>query len=326
VVEAPTAGTLRRQVVTPGTVVPVGALLGVIADPEVPGAEIDAFVEQFQASFVPGEEEEEEAGPRAQTVDVGTRRIRYVRRGDGPQVIVLVHGFGGDLDNWMFNADSLAEQHTVITLDLPGHGESSKDVGAGTVDEFVGVLRGFLDAVEVPRAHLVGHSLGGAVVLAFALADPARVASVTLIDSAGLGERANSEYIDGFVAANRRRELQQVLRLLFGNPDLVTRRLVDDVLKYKRLDGVNEALHAVANGCFPDGRQATVLADRLGELSVPLLVMWGGQDQIIPVADAEVTRGHGRVEVLPNVGHSPHMEAAHDVNRLLRQFVEGATQ
>ena len=166
---------------------------------------------------------------------------------------MLLHGFGGDLNNWLFNTDRLAERRRVYALDLPGHGESSKDVGAGDLDAFAETLGGFLDAVGAARAHLVGHSMGGAVALAYALDHPDRVASLTLVAAAGLGEDIDPDYIDGFVAAERRRELKGVLELLFADQGLVSRKLVDDVLRYKRLDGVDAALRTVAGAMYPRG-------------------------------------------------------------------------
>ena len=76
---------------------------------------------------------------------------------DGPP-IVFVHGFGGDLNNWLFNQEALAERHTTYAIDLPGHGGSSKDVGAGDLGTHDGGAGGdCMDALEIARAHLVGH-------------------------------------------------------------------------------------------------------------------------------------------------------------------------
>jgi pyruvate dehydrogenase E2 component (dihydrolipoamide acetyltransferase) len=323
-VESPAAGVLRRRVAQVGTVVPVGGLVGVLADPSVPDADVDAFVAAFQASFVP-EEAEGEAEAPTRTVEVGGRRLRYLERAPEAAAgdpVVLLHGFGGDLNNWLFNTDRLAERRRVYALDLPGHGESSKDVGAGDLEAFAEALGGFLDAVGAARAHLVGHSLGGAVALAYALAHPDRVASLTLVAPAGLGEDINPDYIDGFVAAERRRELKGVLELLFADQGLVSRKLVDDVLRYKRLDGVEEALRQVAGVMYPSGRQTVVLTGELDRLQAPALVVWGGQDRILPAAHAEALAGRARVEVLAGAGHSPHMEAANEVNRLVGGFLD----
>jgi pyruvate dehydrogenase E2 component (dihydrolipoamide acetyltransferase) len=322
-VESPASGVLRRQVGQEGEEIPVGGLLGVIAPPDVPDEEIDAYIEEFQESFVP--EEEGEAGPEPEVVEAGGKSIQYLLVGESEDVpIVLIHGFGGDINIWVFNQETLAEEHIVFALDLPGHGASTKDVGDGDLDYFVGVLADFLDAVEIEKAHLAGHSMGGAIAGAFAKAHPDRVASLILIASAGLGEEINEEYIEGFIAANRRREMKKALQMLFANPDLVTRQLVNDVMKFKRLDGVDEALQTVADKVFPDGKQADV--PDLSELSVPILAIWGSEDQIIPGSHSENLPDNARVEVLEETGHMPQMEAAGKVNRLVREFLDGQKQ
>ena len=228
VVEAPVAGILRRRVAAEGDVVPVGGLLGVIAGADVPDADIDAFVADFQASFVP-EEAEEEVGPAPETVTVEAGTLRFLRTGEGGEPLVLLHGFGGDLNTWLFNVEALAADRAVYALDLPGHGGSTKQVGDGELGFLVAALRGFLDSQGIERAHLAGHSMGGLVAAALAIEDPGRVLSLTLVDSAGLGAEINLDYIEGFVVASGRRELKPVLQRLFADPDLVTRQMIDDV-------------------------------------------------------------------------------------------------
>jgi pyruvate dehydrogenase E2 component (dihydrolipoamide acetyltransferase) len=321
-VESPVAGVLRRRVAAEGDVIPVGGLLGAVADAAVPDADVDAFVADFQASFVPGESEED-AGPQPETVTVGAGTLRFIRHGEGGEPLVLLHGFGGDLNNWMFNTEPLAAGRAVFAVDLPGHGGSVKQVGDGEVDTLVGTVRAFLDSQGIERAHLAGHSMGGLVAAELALSDPGRVLSLTLIAPAGLGEEIDREYIEGFVAATGRRELKPVLQRLFADPGLVNRQMVDDVMRYKRLDGVQDALRALAERLFPDGRQARVLASELEGGSVPVLVIWGGDDAVVPAAHAEAAPGSAETHVLPGVGHSPHMEAAGDVNRLLEGFLSG---
>lgn len=320
-VESPAAGVLRRQVAQEGDVVPVGGLLGVIADASVPDPEIDAFVEEFQSTFVP-EEAEAAAGPEPQTVEVGGRSIQYLAMGEGDPPLVLIHGFGGDINIWVFNQEALSADRAVYALDLPGHGGSSKDVGEGDLGSFASVVEGFLDALGIERAHLAGHSLGGAVAGAFALAHPERVASLVLIASAGLGEEINAGYIEGFIAANRRKEMKGVLGLLFANPDLVTRQLVNDVLRFKRLDGVDEALRTIADKVFPGGKQAGGLD--FPALDVPILAIWGREDRIVPASHAGRLTERARVELLDDTGHMPQMEAAGAVNRLISGFLADA--
>jgi pyruvate dehydrogenase E2 component (dihydrolipoamide acetyltransferase) len=178
-----------------------------------------------------------------------------------------------------------------------------------------------MDEMGIEKAHLVGHSMGGAVAGSLALGHPDRVASVVLIASAGLGEEINGDYIEGFIAANRRKEMKRVLGLLFSDPDLVTRQLVNDELRFKRMDGVDEALRALADHMFPDGSQADVFD--LSDLEVPVLVIWGQDDRIIPVSQAENLPESVRIETLEETGHMPQMESAGRTNRLIEGFVGG---
>ncbi|MCB1718115.1 MAG: acetoin dehydrogenase dihydrolipoyllysine-residue acetyltransferase subunit, partial [Candidatus Competibacteraceae bacterium] len=101
-VEATDAGILRRRVAEPDQVLPVGALLGVLAEADTPDADIDAFIAQFNADFVPPEADEDSAESAYQWLELNGQKLRYTRQGNGDQTVLLIHGFGGDLDNWLF--------------------------------------------------------------------------------------------------------------------------------------------------------------------------------------------------------------------------------
>ncbi|MDQ0473387.1 acetoin dehydrogenase dihydrolipoyllysine-residue acetyltransferase subunit [Labrys wisconsinensis] len=321
VVEAGDAGTLRRVVGEPDAVYPVKALLGVLADEDVPEAEIDAFVAGY---VVPAGDEDEaaEAAPQYAFIDTPEGQLRYARRGEGSEAVILVHGFGGDLDNWLFNIDALAARASVHALDLPGHGQSDKAVKEPTLAGLSRALLGFMEALGIDAAHLVGHSMGGAVALRTALDAPQRVKSLSLIASAGLGPEIDGDYIAGFVSAQGRRELKPVLEKLFQDPGLVSRQLVDDVLKYKRLDGVDTALAALAAGLFPGGRQAERPGAGAAGLP-PVLVVWGAADRIIPAAHARALGTGAKVEIVEGAGHMVQMEKASRVNELLLAHIPG---
>jgi len=320
-VEAPAPGVLRRRVANEGEVLPVGGLLAVIAPSDVPDEEIDSFVEEFQQSFDPAEAAAEAAGPQPETVEVGGKNIQYLKMGEGEgPPLLLLHGFGGDINIWVFNQEALSADRTVYALDLPGHGQSSKDVGEGDLDSLVDAVAGFMDTQGIEKAHIFGHSMGGAVAGSFAIKHPERVQSLALIASAGLGEEINGDYIEGFIAANRRKEMRSALTLLFADPELVNRQLVNDVMKFKRLDGVDEALRKIADKLFPGGKQADV--PDISGVEVPMLVVWGAEDKIVPVAHAQNVPEGARVEVLDATGHMPQMEAAGQTNRLIGEFLD----
>jgi pyruvate dehydrogenase E2 component (dihydrolipoyllysine-residue acetyltransferase) len=143
-----------------------------------------------------------------------------------------------------------------------------------------------------------------------------RVKSLTLIDSAGLGPDINIDYINGFITATSRRDLKPVVEQLFANPSLVTRQLVDDLLKYKRLDGVDQALRGVADSVFAGGRQVA----RLDPGGVPALVIWGKEDRIIPSSHATAASG-AKVEIIDGAGHMVQMEQAGKVNALIKAHI-----
>jgi len=322
VMEAGQTGTLRRVVAQEGATLPIGGLLAVVAPQDVAEADIDAFVAGFVAPEVADDGAAESDAPAPQEVTAGNHRLRYLDlgSGDGPP-IVLIHGFGGDLNTWMFTQPALAERHRTIAFDLPGHGGSSRKVGAGDVAALTEAIAGALAALGIGRAHLVGHSLGGTVALELAAVHPGLAASVTLIASAALGPEITAEFIAGFVKMERRREAQDVLRLLVHDPELVSRTMVEDVLRYKRLDGVAAALAKIAGACFPDGRQAPDRTAALIGLTMPVQVIWGRDDRIVPAAHAEALQGRVPVHILDNAGHLPQMEKAAEVNRLIAGFI-----
>ena len=319
VVEAGDAGTLRRVIGEPAATYPVKALLGVIAGEDVSDAEIDAYVAGYVTPAA-DDDGDQETAPRYEFVETPAGSIRYAKRGDGAQTVVLVHGFGGDLDNWLFNIDALAGKTKVYALDLPGHGQSTKTLGEPSLAKLSHDLIGFMDSVGIDSTHLVGHSMGGAIALKTALDAPERVKSLTLISSAALGAEINEAFINGFVAAANRRDLKPVVEQLFNDPKLVSRQLLDDLLKYKRLDGVGEALSSLARALFANGRQASVLAGNLAKMRPPAIVIWGANDRIIPSSHAAAL-GNARVEVIEGAGHMVQMEKASRVNEMILAHV-----
>lgn len=318
-VESGDAGVLRRRVGQPDTVYPVKALMGVIADPAVPDSEIDAFI----ASWVTpaADEGEEEEGPQHEYAETAAGRLRYARRGSGDANVILIHGFGGDLDNWLFNIDALGEVATVYAVDLPGHGGSDKRLEHPQLSSLVAAVSGFMDRVGIASAHFVGHSLGGAIAMQMAIDHPQKVKSMTLICSAGLGPEFSS-YVDDYVAAQGRKDLKPVLERLFADKGLVSRQLVDDVLKYKRLDGVDTVLAGLAEAIFGGQKQHELPGAKLPAGHAPALVIWGKEDQVIPPAHANNLPG-ARVHVLEGAGHMVFMEKASDVNALIKAHIAG---
>jgi pyruvate dehydrogenase E2 component (dihydrolipoamide acetyltransferase) len=322
--EAPRDGHVRRLVAQVGDVLPVGALLAVLAPAATPEAEIDAFVGGFVAAAA--KDEAEAGGISEQRFLHRGRAISYKTAGGGQEgtPVVLVHGFGGDSDNWLFNIEALAASRPVYAIDLPGHGKSAKEIERGDVEELAEAVLALMDEVGAERAHLVGHSLGAAAALEALARRPERVASLAGLAPAGLGDTVNAEFIREFVEAEKRKDVKAALQRLFADPDLVSAAMIEGVQKFKRLEGAQAALAAIAAASLPEGRQAKSYRALIGEADAPVLVVWGERDAILDPAAAEGLPEAVEIVRLADVGHMPHMEAASAVNEILARHLAGA--
>jgi pyruvate dehydrogenase E2 component (dihydrolipoamide acetyltransferase) len=324
VCESPSAGVLRRIIAQPGETLPVGGLLAVVAEAEVSDADVDAFITDFQANFVPPAEDAEEASAlKLSTVDAGGKSLRIGRAGAETGVpVVLIHGYSGDLNNWLFNVEALSAAAPVIAIDLPGHGGSTKDVGDGSLSALAETVAAALKTLNVERAHLVGHSLGAAVAARLAIDHPGLARSVTLIAPAGLSASGVSDdFLTGVIEADRARDLKPVLELLLADPAMVTKDMVDDVLKAKRVDGVQEALQALRDRLV-DGADAAALRRDLPTIPAALVIA-SKADRVVGVVDEAALPPGFKVVWVDNAGHMPHLEQATRVNALLVEAVTG---
>lgn len=324
VVESLVSGRIRKIVVPEGATAPVGALLAVVAEPSVPESEIETFATSY-ADRAGTAEQAEEGQAVARMLGCGPHNLSILSIGDGAGLpAVLVHGFGGDGGTWLFTQDALAQKRRVHIIDLPAHGASPPSLSSGSMEELTSALVAALDALNLEKAHLIGHSLGGAVALSVARSAPERVGSLSLIAPAGIGAEISSEYVDGFLSADRRKPMKEILAKLFASSGAMSAEMVENVLRFKRLDGVPEALAAIARNLAVGGRQVVDLRGALEAIDVPVLVIWGEQDAIIPASQAKGLPSDVKVELIANAGHMPMMEASSAVNRLLAAHLSSA--
>ena len=342
--EASDAGTVRRIIARIGEDVPVSGTIALIAPADVTEDELDAAVLAARAVIDAGVPEDAAAEAILQTADVGGRKISYAGAGrtatwSCSSTGTAATGTPGYSCRSRWPRDTRCTPSTCPgTARRPRTSGPARSVqktrlgsaGTGGTDGTFGVLAdavtGVLDALGAGRAHLVGHSMGGAVALAVAARNPARIASLTLIAPSGFGPEINAGYLRGFADAQTRRELKPVIGQLFADESLVTRQLVDDLLAYKRLDGVDEALHALADtlldGEAQRGDSAAPLAAIAG--AVPVTVVWGHADRIIPAAQAESVTGAVR-HLIDGAGHMPHMERPAEVQAAIEETIARST-
>ncbi|MEO0981300.1 MAG: acetoin dehydrogenase dihydrolipoyllysine-residue acetyltransferase subunit [Pseudomonadota bacterium] len=316
VCEAHAGGVLARIVAQPEETLPVGALIAVLAEPDVADADVDAFIADYQANFDPGEASAEAAGPEIRSVEVygRTMRVGVMGEGEAGTPVVLLHGFGGDLNNWMLVQPALAETRPVYAIELPGHGQSTKDVADGKLGTLATGLVAAMEALGLERFVLVGHSLGGALAVECASRLGDRVAALGLVCPAALpGGAVNGDYLDAFVAARRARDLREPAKLLFADPEMVSRDMLEDLIRAKRLDGAEAALGAIKDGLKGDDPDYAGLGDKLGGLGCPVLVLASQSDQIVGAPDAGALPAGATLQWIEGAGHMPHLEKSGEV-------------
>jgi len=328
VLESTCSGVVRALVVEVNVAVPVGGTIVVVAPADVPQEEIDAVVAEAKEQLVSGDIEDV-SGPEVAEVDVDGRSISYAVLGDTESEatpVVFVHGYGGDKNSWLFVQEPISADRATYALDLPGHGDSSKDVGDGSVATLASSLVGFLNELGLSRVHLVGHSTGGAVATV-AAADPAalgKVASLTLISPVGYGPDVNAGYIRGFAEAETRRELKPHLQQLFADQSQVNRQLIDDLLKYKRLDGVDAALASIVAALLDGERSAVDVTAEQASFGGKTVAVWGAEDKVIPASNSGSLEGKATVHTVDGAGHMAHIEKPQAVIGAIEEAIGSA--
>ena len=258
-------------------------------------------------------------------IDVDGLPTRYLTAGNDGPPLVLLHGVGDNALDWRWVAPALARSHRVYAPDLPGAGESAKPEDADYSPVFFErFVAAFLDALGIERAAVVGNSLGGLAALRLALSEPERVAALGLVASAGLGRRVNpalrSLSVPGYGrlatawGKTRPGAAQRALGragLVFASSRRVPREWLGEQYRLARLPGFLEAQLATVRAQVGLRGQREVLVNRLPDLRMPTLVVWGARDRVVPRshargAAARLRRGH--LEIFPDCGHLPQVE------------------
>jgi pyruvate dehydrogenase E2 component (dihydrolipoamide acetyltransferase) len=265
-----------------------------------------------------------------QDIDVNGIKVHYLVAGpvNAPHV-VFVHGLGGSNATWALNLPAFAEQFHICALDLVGAGSSDKPTTDYSAPALAAFLANFLDALgpEWQRVSLIGHSLGGAIALAFAQHHPERVDKLILVDSAGLGVEIDSVLLNLIGSEPTPEHIRSELACFFTNLDLVQQALIDQIYQQRQQPGAREALLLTATAAFANGQQQIDLREALAALPKPTLIVWGANDEVIPVSHAQQAQqsAQSRVEIFSDCGHCPHIEHSDAFNRLVMDFLRQRT-
>jgi pimeloyl-ACP methyl ester carboxylesterase len=243
------------------------------------------------------------------------------------ETIVFLHGLGGSQSTWASVLGDFAGSHRVAAIDLPGHGASDKPSPDGTDYSIPGLaarVGEVMEKIELAPAVLIGHSLGGVTALQLALDRPKLVRGLVLVDSAGLGPEISGELLDLVASDPSREESRRLMELYFQDRRFVLDRGIDDMLAARMSPGADVAVKSIAASAFSRDGQRHILVDRLGELEIPVLFIWGELDRVIPASHAAVATAAlpaSWLEIMEGVGHVPQVEAAPAFSAIVNRWL-----
>ena len=249
--------------------------------------------------------------------------LAYRRAGEGP-TLLLIHGMAGSSRGWKSVMPELARHHDVIAPDLPGHGESARPTGDYSLGNLAATMRDLLGVVDVERATIVGHSLGGGIAMQLAYQHPELAERLVLVSSGGLGREVSwmiralalpgAEYVapvifPGFVRDVGNRVSGVIERLGIRAPRIAE---MWDAYASLTVPAHRDAFLRTVHAVIDPGGQAVSATDRLYlAAAMPTLIMWGDRDPIIPTAHghtAHAAMPGSRLEIFEGVGHFPPAE------------------
>jgi pimeloyl-ACP methyl ester carboxylesterase len=250
------------------------------------------------------------------------QKIRYVEAGSGP-VVVLLHGLGGNSTNWAFNTPALAQKFRVVVPDQVGFGGSDKPLVNYRIGTYVDFLDKFLSELKVERATLVGNSMGGWVAAAYALKYPAKVERLVLVDAAGFAPPKEFDlHTLAGLNPSTRDEMKRLANLVFFNPLFKSDAAIDVLLAQRMSAGDGYTIQRLVESIH---RGDDMLDGKLGAVRQPVLLVWGREDGLTPLArEGERFKRElpsAQLVVFEQCGHVPQVEKAAEFNAAVLKFL-----
>ncbi len=249
----------------------------------------------------------------------------HIERGAGPAVVFL-HGIGGDAESWRAELEALAGDYRAIALDMPGYG-ASPPLAEMNFPALADALEALLDALDISRAHLVGHSIGGMVAQEFAATFPARVASLVLYATSPAFGKPDGDWQRDFLAA-RLAPLDAGRTMAELAPSIVA-GLVGDAPDPDGVARATAAMARVPEDTYCAAMQCLVTFDRrdaLPDLAVPVLVLAGAADDNAPprMMERMAARIPGaEFQIIAGAGHLAHFERPAAFRAAVGGFLDG---
>jgi pyruvate dehydrogenase E2 component (dihydrolipoamide acetyltransferase) len=231
--------------------------------------------------------------------------------------VVLLHGFGGSHRAWDAVIPLVERDRRVIAYDLPGHAGSLAYPKIGNAAVAAKAVLSNLAAGGIDRAHYVGHSMGGAAAALCGLMAPEGCASLTLLAPGGFGWEVNHRLLRRYAEARQPADIAMLLEQFFGWQNELPDGLVDMMAVERAVNGATEALEKTVETLFDGTSQKRLPIDEIAALPVPVKVIWGTQDRVLPTRQAHKLPGRIAVHIFEEVGHMLPMEAPADMAHLI---------
>lgn len=237
---------------------------------------------------------------------------------------MLLHGFGASHATWDPLVPVISQHARTLAYDLPGHGRSFGWPDAGPARQAAHSILADMDGRDRGQVHLVGHSMGGAIATLMALAAPERVASLTLLAPGGIGEQINGPLLRRYAAAATKPEILACLTAMSGPGHIVPEDVVSACLDMRKQPGQTQKLTEIAAAITKDGRQGVIPHARLAELTMPVAVLWGDCDPVLPAMQADSLPSHFLLRRVPDAGHMLISESPGQVAEIVRLNMQRA--
>lgn len=276
-------------------------------------------------------QERKQAGLELKQISVANHDIHYLTGGpENAPVLLMLHGYAANKDNWVRFAAHFSDRYRILVPDLPGFGDSSRlNEQSYDINSQVERLQAFVDALKLPRFHLLGNSMGGMLSAAYSLEHPDKVLSLGLLNSAGVKEPELSPrskaWAEGrnILLLENSEDLDRLFALAFNHPPAMP-QIAKDYISQKALEqrAFNEKVAKDLS------TQPFELDDKLAQIQTPSLVIWGDSDRIIDVSSAKVFEQglpESTVIIMEDTGHLPMLERPKKTAKHYQQFLRNVT-
>jgi pimeloyl-ACP methyl ester carboxylesterase len=267
---------------------------------------------------------QQEVKPVAKEVTVLGYKLHYLEAGRGAPVILL-HGTGGEGARWMPQIQGLSSDFRVIALDQIGFGQSDKPMTNYHSGVFAGFLAGFMKAIGVPKASLIGQSMGAAVALSLAVEKPEMVDRLVLVNGGGFRSAPRTTPPDWHARqianAGTLAESREYMEKLYFDHSFVTDKLVEQNLMQRLRSAYT--IESMQNAA--DRGLGGVSEDEVRAIKAPTLLVWGANDKLSPPVNADKLNAvikNSRKVLIDKAGHYPFLEHPDKFNQVVREFLK----